>query len=85
MTANAQDCNRTPIMNDDITSIEVKNTFGTCSGAPGQDGSQCRSACITSSNQHGEMVNFLIHGNSKTGMSYPNLTKMIITRQIHIG
>ena len=39
MTANAQD-GGTPIMSDDITSIEVKNTFGTCSGAPGQDGVQ---------------------------------------------
>ena len=37
MTANAQDGNGTPIMNDDITSIEVKNTFGKCSGAVGQD------------------------------------------------
>ena len=40
MTAIAQNGNGTPIMNDDITSIEVKNTFGTCSGAPGQDGIQ---------------------------------------------
>ena len=40
MTANAQDGNRTQIMNDNITSIELKNTFGTCSGAPGQDGIQ---------------------------------------------
>ena len=40
MTANAQDGNGTPIMNDDITLIEVKNTFGTCSGAPKQDGIQ---------------------------------------------
>ena len=37
MKANAQDGNGTPIMNDDITAMEVKNTFGTCSGAPGQD------------------------------------------------
>jgi hypothetical protein len=35
MKANAQDGNGTPIMNDDITAMEVKNTFGRCSGAPG--------------------------------------------------